>query len=321
MTISVIIPSYNAARLLPNAVDSVLRQTRPADEVIVVDDGSTDDTAEVCRGLDRRVRYIRRENGGLSAARNTGLAASTGEWFLSLDADDVLYPQALQALSEKADSCEAGVVYGYVLQRREPAVETRIASQAYAVGLPPDPARAQFWWTAINTAGCALVRRSLNDDVGGFDEHFRQVEDCEYWLRCGVISPFAHCDQIVLDKSYSPSSLGQNVEGSTWFRLQLQLKFLLWCEDRNIDTTFLNVSKADLINHALTRIYRQRTWSLLGPVLEQARRQNALTLRYWIALAHYGLRRSLGRNSSPSTRIKEVYRNWMTDKNSASARS
>jgi glycosyltransferase involved in cell wall biosynthesis len=319
MTISVIIPSYNAADLLPRAVESVLRQTRPADEIIVVDDGSTDDTAEVCRKFDGRVRYIRRENGGLSAARNTGLSASTGEWFLSLDADDALYPQALQVLAGKAETCDAGVVYGYVLQRREPVTETRLASLPYAVGQPPQPARAQFWWTAINTAGCALVRRSLNDAVGGFDENFRQVEDCEYWLRCGVIASVAHCDQIVLDKTYSPSSLGQHVEGSTWFRLQLQLKFLLWCEQRNIDTTFLNASKADIINHALARIYQQHTWSLFGPVLEQARRQNARPRRYWLALAHHGLQRCLGRNSSPSAKIKEVYRNWMADENPASS--
>ncbi len=310
MTISVIIPSYNAARWLPRAVESVRRQTRPADEVIVVDDGSTDDTAAVCRAFNG-VRYLRRENGGLSAARNTALAACTGEWFLSLDADDILYPQALQALAEKAETSDAGVVYGYVLQRREPAVETRLASQPYAVGAPPEPARTQFWWTAINTAGCALVRRSLNETVGGFDEHFRQVEDCEYWLRCGVTASFAHCGQIVLDKSYSPSSLGQHEEGSTWFRLQLQLKFLLWCEHREIDTGFLHVSTAGLINHALTRIYRQRTWSLLGPVIDQARRLGVFTPRCAIARAHLALLRALGRATPPSDRIKEVYRSWM----------
>lgn len=311
MTISVIIPAYNAARWVSGAIESVLAQTRPADEIIVVDDGSTDNTAGVCRAYEGKIRYIRRENGGLSAARNTALAVSRGEWFLSLDADDTLYPQALAALAQCAEASDAEVVYGFVLQRREPAVETRLASLPHAVGAPPAPAQAQFWWTAINTAGCALVKKSLNDTIGGFDEHFRQVEDCEYWLRCGVTTSFAHCGQIVLDKTYSPTSLGQHEEGSTWFRLQLQLKFLLWCEKRGVDTSFLGVSPSSLIDHTLTRIYRQRTWSLLGPVLEQAREQGVMTPRAWLARAHYVLWRILGKPPTPSPRIREVYRNWL----------
>jgi len=91
------------------------------------------------------------------------------------------------------------------------------------------------------------------------------------------------------------------------------LKFLLWCEKRGIDTSFLGVSQTALIEHALTRIYRQGTWSLLGPVLEQARRQNARPLRYWPALAHHEMLKALGRAPSPSPKIKEVYRNWLDD--------
>jgi len=317
MTISVIIPAYNAARWLPRSIESVLAQTRPADEVIVVDDGSTDDTAEVCRAYADAVRYVRRENGGLSAARNTALALSRSDWFLSLDADDMLYPQALAALAEKAENTDAGVVYGFVLQRREPEIETRLASLPYAVGIPPEPARAQFWWTAINTAGSALVRRSLNNTVGGFDESFRQVEDCEYWLRCGVMAPFAHCNQIVLDKSYSPSSLGQQQARSVWFRLQLQLKFLLWCRHRNIDTSFLKAGPAQIINHALTRAYRQRDLALLAPILNQARREGVSTP--WCLRAHMTVTwlRMTGRSPATPEYCREIYKNWLPSQKSS----
>jgi len=311
MTISVIIPAYNAARWLPRSIESVLTQTRPADEVIVVDDGSSDDTADVCRKFSGKLRYVHRENGGLSAARNTALALSRGDWFLSLDADDMLYPHALSALAEKAENSDAGVVYGYVLQRREPAVETRLASLPYAVGHPPEPARAQFWWTAINTAGSALVRRSLNEEVGGFDESFRQVEDCEYWLRCGVTASFAHCDQIVLDKSYSPASLGQQQGRSVWFRLQLQLKFLSWCRHRNIDTAFLKTGPAQIIDHALTRAYRQGDLDLLTPILAQARREGVFTP--WCARANLtGIRRRMtgGAPVEPDY-CREIYKDWL----------
>ena len=208
MTVSVIIPSYNAAKWLPRAIRSVLAQSRPAGELIVVDDGSTDDTEAVCRSYGERVTYIRRENGGLAAARNTGIAVASGDWFLFLDADDALYSQALSVLSKTAEGSKAGVVYGFVLQRRGSPLEARLNGLPYAVGAPPAPAKAQFWWTGISTAGSALVSRWLNEAVGGFDENFRQVEDCEYWLRCGVTASFAHCDQIVLDKSVLPFVAG-----------------------------------------------------------------------------------------------------------------
>ncbi|MEI6491529.1 MAG: glycosyltransferase family 2 protein, partial [Verrucomicrobiota bacterium] len=173
MTISVIIPSFNAAKWLPAAVASVRAQIRPADEIVIVDDGSTDGTRELCQTFGERVRYVARENGGLAAARNTGVAATSGEWLLFLDADDVLVPDALASLSRSAERSDAGVVYGFVLQRRAVATETRLHGLPYAVGDPPAPAKAHFWWTPIPTAGAALIRRSLNEEVGGFDENFR----------------------------------------------------------------------------------------------------------------------------------------------------
>lgn len=311
MTISVIIPAYNAAAWLPLAIKSVLAQTRPADEVVVVDDGSTDDTAAVCRAFGT-VRYVRRENGGLSAARNTGLAATTGEWFLSLDADDTLYPQALEVLSERAKASDAGVVYGFVLQRRETALETRLHSLPYAVGPPPAPARAAFWWTPVSTLGSALIRRSLNDTVGGFDESFRQVEDAEYWLRCGVTAAFTHCDQIVLDKTYSSNSLGHQQARSVWYRLQLQFKFLLWCQHQGIDTGFLQTNPSRMIDHALTRAYRQGDWALLAPILGQARREQVFTL--WCARAALRLARMKLTGKAPESPAycREIYRDWLS---------
>jgi hypothetical protein len=270
MKISVIIPAYNAEKWLRSSVASVQKQTRRADEIIVVDDGSTDGTPGLCRELGEGVRYMRRENGGLSAARNSGVAMAKGDWFLFLDADDVLYPDALEMLSAKAQSSGAEVVYGFVLQRGETLLGTKLHSLPHAVGAPPHPAEATFWWTPISTAGCALISRALNERIGGFDEAFRQVEDAEYWLRCGVTTTFAHTGTMVLDKTYSADSLGQQRASSIWYRLQLQMKFLTWCRDHDISTDFLGTSHQAMVNHALTQAWRNRKWELLAPLLSVA---------------------------------------------------
>lgn len=309
MKISVVIPAYNAAKWLPSAVASVCSQSRPADEILIVDDGSTDGTGDLCRTFVGNVRYVRRENGGLSAARNTGVEATTAEWLLFLDADDTLVPGALAALAHTAETTTAGVVYGFVLQRRSEAVEARLHGLPYAVGEPPHPAKAHFWWTPIPTAGAALIRRSLNTEVGGFDENFRQVEDADYWLRCGVTSPFAHCDALVLDKSCSPDSLGQNGPGSIWYRLQLQRKFLLWCARRHIDTGFLRAAPPDLIDHALKRIHHEKAWGILEPVLAQARDMGVRTPWYWRARFTAGVLRLTG--APPTAAYPVVYSRWM----------
>lgn len=94
-TISVIIPAYNAAATLQRALDSVLAQTWPAHEIIVIDDGSTDATGEVVKTYADRVRYVRQGNAGPSAARNQGVAMASGEWIAFLDADDWYYPERL----------------------------------------------------------------------------------------------------------------------------------------------------------------------------------------------------------------------------------
>jgi glycosyltransferase involved in cell wall biosynthesis len=310
MKISVIIPAYNAARWLPFAVESVLSQSRPADEILIVDDGSTDETPELCRNFHKEVKYVRRENGGLAAARNTGASQSSGEWMLFLDADDILLQNAIRDLLKKAENSNAGVVYGYVLQRREKATEAQLHGRPYAIGNPPHPAKEHFWWTPIPTAGCALINRSLNEEVGGFDENFRQVEDAEYWLRCGVTAPFAHCDSVVLDKTYIPTSLGQQTEGSIWYRLQLQRKFLLWCAKRGVDSSFLKVTDSQMINHALKRIAREGAWGILPLVIEQARELGVCSPWYWRSLAFLYILKATGHLPLPARVCPVVYSAW-----------
>jgi len=98
--ISVVIPTYNRAQVVRNAIESVLAQTRPAAEIIVVDDGSKDDTREVLASYGNRIKAISQENGGLSAARNTGIRAASSEWVAFLDDDDAHVPERLAIAAE-----------------------------------------------------------------------------------------------------------------------------------------------------------------------------------------------------------------------------
>ncbi|MBE2179511.1 MAG: glycosyltransferase family 2 protein [Chthoniobacterales bacterium] len=308
MKISVIIPCYNSAQWVGAAVRSVLAQTRAPEEILVVDDGSTDDPEAALREFGGKVRLLRRENGGLSAARNTGVEAAGGDWFLFLDADDSLFPDALERLGATAESSGAGVAYGLVLQRN--AEGGKLHSLARAAGAPPVPAKAAFWWTPLATAGCALIRRELNEAVGGFDENFRQVEDAEYWLRCGVTAPFAHTDTMVLDKAYHGESLGQRRGSSIWYRLQLQRKFLDWCAVRGIDTGFLQTTPARMVDHALIQAWRAQTWPLLRPLLGQARSMGVFTS--WCAKAWMKVLAMNVTGQTPATPdfCREVWSAW-----------
>ncbi|HEY5814256.1 MAG TPA: glycosyltransferase family 2 protein [Terrimicrobiaceae bacterium] len=301
MTISVVIPAYNGALTIAKAIESILCQTRPPEEIIVSDDCSTDETVEVASRYSPQVRSVRRaHNGGLSANRNSGVRASQGEWLLFLDQDDELLPHALESLLKTATQTGAGVVYGFVLLRGAQPEHSRIHGLPWAVGDPPLPSQANFWWTAVTTTGCALFRRSLIDEVGEFDETIWQAEDCEFWLRCGTATPFAHSDTVVLKKYDTVGSLGSNAAGSIWWRLYLQEKFLAWCAVRSVDTDFLGASTAQLTDHALKRIFHKKAWRVLSPVLHRARACNGRTLWYYRGVVTEKLLGLLRIKTSPS---------------------
>ena len=111
--VSVIIPSYNRAHFLGDSIESILRQTFQDFEIIVVDDGSIDETPEVV-GRYPNIHFIRQSNSGISAARNTGLSAASGKYIVFLDSDDLLLPEALKIGSDALDiHSECAFVYGY----------------------------------------------------------------------------------------------------------------------------------------------------------------------------------------------------------------
>jgi glycosyltransferase involved in cell wall biosynthesis len=194
--VSVIIPTYNSAAVVPAAVRSVLAQTRPADEIIVVDDAGSDDTAIACAAFGDAVRYLRRGvNGGASSARNTGIDAARGDWLAFLDADDLWRPRKLElqlaalAQNPAADFALTGV------RVWSPGDES-YRRYAWAGSLHPDDLRAELLVRNIFTGLCSsiLIRRAALAAVGGFASG-KACED----RRLGV-ELFARCQAVILDE-------------------------------------------------------------------------------------------------------------------------
>jgi len=171
-TVSVIIPVYNGQRFLAEAIRSVLDQTLPPDEIIVVDDGSTDMTAQIVAELvvcsPIPIRYLYQENQGPSAARNQGIAVASGELLALLDADDLWVRHKL------ADQ------YNYLVEHPDIVVVWGLVQLcAMQDGTCVDTGEP---WHGPNL-GCALFRREAFQQVGGFDASLRVSEDLDWLLR------------------------------------------------------------------------------------------------------------------------------------------
>lgn len=175
--VSVIIPSYNSARFIRTTVESVLRQSPPEFELLVVDDGSTDDSAAIVESY-KEVRLIRQPNKGVAAARNAGLALARGEYLVFLDADDVLLPGALEAgLNAFADHPDCAFVYGHC---QFIDAEGRLQPTPFRPRLTHDHYHKLLHQCLIQTPGVVMFRRQV---VDGFEPTVNGVEDWEIYLR------------------------------------------------------------------------------------------------------------------------------------------
>jgi glycosyltransferase involved in cell wall biosynthesis len=197
MKFSVVIPLYNKARYVASAVRSVLAQSLPPHEVIVVDDGSTDHGAFVVEAIDDpRVRLVRQDNGGVSRARNNGIAHATGDWIAFLDADDWYHPEMLAALAQACQACPDAVLLGAGFRK-----------MPHLFGADPDPwpvaenffevevvddLRQRWMRTAPFCTSSVAIRASLLRSMQPcFVEGESHGEDLDMWFRVGDHGPVA----------------------------------------------------------------------------------------------------------------------------------
>jgi glycosyltransferase involved in cell wall biosynthesis len=190
--VSIIIPTHNRSQLLRAAIDSVLAQTYPAIEIIVVDDGSTDDTASVMAQYAGQVTYIRQDNAGVAAARNTGFRASSGEYINFLDDDDTFMPTKI---GRQVKVLEAHPEVGLVHCRHQHVDEAGVPLDA-GWSVPEGHVLKELVCGCFLVVHAPLIRRQCLEQVGLFDETLPWTADWDLWLRIALAGyPFAHIQE------------------------------------------------------------------------------------------------------------------------------
>ena len=210
--VSVVIPTYNYARYVPEAIDSVLAQSFEELEVIVVDDGSTDQTAEILRAFGGQLHDIRQEHRGLSAARNTGIRAARGQYVAFLDSDDLWLPDKVSLQVARLDAKpEVGLVYGETLFFDDSSPATLTLHSHFA---PHPSGRILSWLVRGNVipSPTPMVRRELFERVGLFDEMLSACEDWDMWIRIARVCEIAYVHRVLAKKRQHQENMSLDSE-------------------------------------------------------------------------------------------------------------
>ncbi len=222
-SVSVVIPTHNRAELLGRALLSVQAQSRPAGEIIVVDDGSDDGTAELVRSAFPAVRYVRQEQRGVSAARNRGLEAATGQWIAFLDSDDEWRVEKLErqmaalALDPTYRICHTDEIWIRAGVRVNPRRKhAKRGGWIYRHCLP----------LCAMSPSSVVIHRSVLESVGRFDEEMQACEDYDLWLRICCRHPVLLVDEPLVVKHGGRADQLSALRGQDQFRIRALEKIL-----------------------------------------------------------------------------------------------
>jgi glycosyltransferase involved in cell wall biosynthesis len=276
-TISVIVPAYNAEQTILETITSVQQQTFSDFELIVINDGSTDRTLELLNTVnDPRLKIFSYPNGGVSVARNRGIARATGEFIAFLDADDLWTPDKLDLqLAALQQQPEAGVVYSWAYYMDERDKIFQISEPIYFEGNVYTQLLVNDF--VVSCSNC-LVRRQAVESVGEFDPAVAGAADWDYWLRLAAHWPF-----VVVPK---PQVFYRISSGS----MSAQVEFMERCNLRVIEKAFqaAPLELQSLKNQSLANTYRYSAHLYLTRVgTADAVKQAAQ--RLWMAIRLYPL--------------------------------
>ncbi|MUG96099.1 glycosyltransferase [Scytonema sp. UIC 10036] len=213
--VSVIVPAYNVSSYIEDALRSLQRQSFQEFEVLVVDDGSIDRTADVVKPYvekDSRFRLLQKQNGGLSSARNYGIRYAYGEYIALLDGDDTYHPDKLaNHVARLKRDPNVGVVYSASKAIRDDGRPTFMHLSGKPVH--SNPLLALLCKNFVGHGSNAVFRRSIVDEVGEFDESLRSSEDVDFWLRISATQKwkFYRESRVLCYYRVRPSGLSFNV--------------------------------------------------------------------------------------------------------------
>ena len=240
ISISVVIPAWNAEETLARAVESVLAQTRPSDEIIVVDDASTDGTVGLAKSYaDQGVSFLSlRERRGAAAARNTGIRGAKGRWIAFLDADDEWLPTKLekQAAAISANP-EAPLVFCASEEFSSDGQSLGDTFRGWPVTVGSEAWKALLACNFVMTT-TVVARRAVLLQLGGFDETLKVAEDQDMWIRLALTGPPVYVPESLAHVHVQPGSL------SSW-NLADQHAHTLPMIKRHLDSLRSTLSRSD----------------------------------------------------------------------------
>jgi glycosyltransferase involved in cell wall biosynthesis len=213
LKVSVIIPAYNAAKFIRTTIESVLGQTFQDLEIIVVNDGSTDNTQEILQNYGDKILYLPKENGGVSSARNLGIENAKGKYIAFLDADDVWLPEKLERQVELLESNEEiGLCY-VAAQKVDEDLNYLSCIEANSY---EDYTESLLLNLNIVAGSCssAMVRRDVIQQTDGFDRKFTTYADWEMWLRLSLLTKFAPVNEELVKYRIVKGSMSSKPEVS-----------------------------------------------------------------------------------------------------------
>lgn len=207
--VSVVIPAYNSAALLPETFEGVRRQTFTDFETVVVDDGSTDETAEVVRRYAPSIRYVCQENQGPAAARNTGASLARGEFIAFCDHDDVWNDQHLERLMAcfvehpQAAMCFDNAEDFGGMTAGEVHVNRKVAESMIGKKVPI----MRLWHCWVASMSVVMVRKAVFEKLGGLHPDIWGLDDLHFYLRLGAKYEVRYVDYVGCKKRTGPNNL------------------------------------------------------------------------------------------------------------------
>jgi glycosyltransferase involved in cell wall biosynthesis len=294
MSISVVIPTHNRAALLANAIESVFAQTCLPHELIIVDDGSTEDIRSVlasCRENGKcsqlPIIYIRQEQGGAPVARNTGVAAATGDWVAFLDSDDRWLPsklelqvQTLERFAGLSEACVTDAVYVNNPDLQKSAFQQAGTRCSESVGIFPEIIKQVAYGYHGIYLQALVVRRQLVVDVGGFDPSLKLGDDTDLIFQIANRTSICYVNSPLVEIDRTPNRTDGLIELARKERFGLEMSELLYARW---------LKKPDrLAPEILERVFWRlqevhsgwSSWHLINGDYHSARKSLARAIRY-----------------------------------------